>query len=293
MIWRAATNISIQGSDLAKSFGSAVIYSVTVPASDMTHRIIQVMGSVEILLAVALLFIAGFVFSCLAQGGLLFALGGKMKGRTPTLKESFSVGRTALWPVIALNVIIIGVIWILRFLGSLPLFFLIRNPSTSSFLAHALSFGLSLFLIFFAMVVEIFALCALILQGAHLSDALKRGVALFRKNWIVIIETAILQFLIALVIWFIFISLFALALLPIFVFLISATVLHSVVFFGITGLLGVMVLFGGLFALSAFTVQFQYATWISLFRRLGEGGVVPKLHRLFRRVTGDTSISQS
>ncbi|MCR4279028.1 MAG: hypothetical protein NUV81_03985, partial [bacterium] len=225
--------------------------------------------------------------------GLVYALGGKMRGRKPTLKESFSVGGKALWPVIALNIIIIGSIWILRFLGSLPLFFLIQNPTTSSFLFHIVSFGAVLFLIFVVLIVEIFALNALILQGAPLSDALKRGIELFRKNWLVVIETAILQVIIATIIWFLFASLFAVAMLPVFVFIVSATILHSTVFLTFAVLFGLIVLFGGLFALSAFTIQFQYATWVSLYRKLGEGGVVPKLHRLFRNVTGDTSISQS
>ncbi|MCR4279016.1 MAG: hypothetical protein NUV81_03920, partial [bacterium] len=104
VIWKASTNITVQGSTLAKRFGSAIIYSITstaVGATSVTNRVIHILGSVELFSLIALLFVAGFIFSCLAQGGLVYALGGKMRGRKPTLKESFSVGGKALWPVIA------------------------------------------------------------------------------------------------------------------------------------------------------------------------------------------------
>lgn len=292
-VWTAASSLTIQGAELAKRFGGAMISAAATPSVGLADRIVMTVGNIELLLAIAILFLAGFLFASAAQGGLVYAVGARMQGRKPTLAEAFRVGGKALWPVIALNVIIIGAVWLIRFLGSLPLLFAIQKPSSTALIIHIAAFGLSLLFIFLAVVVQIFALNALILQGATLDAALRRGWELFKKNWVVALETALLQFAVAIAIWFFAALAFAIAILPVFIFLISAAAMDSVIFLGIAAALAVVLVFGGFAVLSAFTIQFQYATWTSLYRRLGEGGVVPKLHRLFRSITGHTGIHAS
>jgi len=293
VLWSAVTNISNQGSRLAASFGGIVIQATTVRDGTTLTQILRVIANIEVLLVIALLVLVVGALSCIGQGGLVYAIGARKRGRKPTLTESFSVGAKALWPVIALNVLALGTIWLLKFLGSLPLYFAIENPSSATYFAHIGSFIVSLLLMFIVIIVEIFALNALILQGAHLEDALKRGWDLFRKNWIVVVETAILQLFLASVIWFLFTVAFTMALLPIFIFLVTALTIDSAGFLAASGALGLLLFVGGFFTLAAFTIHFQFATWTLLFRRLGEGGVVPKLHRMLRSATGSTSIKQS
>jgi hypothetical protein len=45
--------------------------------------------------------------------------------------------------------------------------------------------------------------------------------------------------------------------------------------------------------LAAFLTQLQYTAWTLLFRRLGEGGVIPKVKRMFRDVSGINNAPRS
>ncbi len=293
VLWTAASSISLQGSLFAEQFGNAIIHSVTVRGGTSLERILHVLGNVEFLAFIVLILLAFGALACIGQAGLVYAIGAKKRGKTPTLQDALRMGSRAIWPVIALNVLALGAIWLLRFLGSLPLSFAIQDPSIGIYAAHLVSFILSLFLIFIVAVIEIFALNALVLQGAHVNTALARGWELLKEHWVVVIETAVLQVIIAAFIWMAFLVLFSIGIVPAIIFFVSAAVTNSIVFLGLAVTFGVLLFVGGLFALTAFTVQFQYATWTLLYRRLGEGGVVPKLHRIFRDLSGSTNIQQS
>lgn len=247
-----------------------------VPVADL-------LTGLQAVLTIAILLVAFAAMSCISQGGLVFAIG-TGKDEKPTVKTALGVGGRAFWPVAALNALSLALLWILRFLIAFPLYLLLSQDSTIARILYILSFLVFVAISFFIAVIHIFALNAMILQGASLSEAILRGYKLCKKNWIVTIETAAILCVVALGIGALWIGLYLIAMIPLFAAVISAAVVQS------PGLLyGTMGVALGLFAIAmfsatAFVTHLQYATWTILYRRLGEGGVLPKIHRLARTI---------
>ncbi|MBI4138685.1 hypothetical protein HY479_00855 [Candidatus Uhrbacteria bacterium] len=293
VLWNAVTNISSQGPFIAFSSGMALVESVATAGGEGVHWAVSLIGGVETILFLALmiLFVAGL--SCIAQGGLVFAIGARKRGKMPTLAEAFQIGAHALWPIIVLNIVVLASVWILRFLISLPLFLALQTTTAGTYLAYLVSFIVFLPLIFVVSILHIFALNAMILQGASLPEAIRRGYRMIAENWVVIFETAVLQVALSLLVWFVFVVALLLAFLPLFLFFFASVVASSQGLLAVGLLLGSVVFIVGLIAAAAFTIQLQYATWTYLYRRLGEGGVVPKIHRIFRGLFGFFGVPQA
>jgi hypothetical protein len=255
-------------------------------------NLMRVAVSLQVVIAVAAILIALAALSCICQGGLVFALGALKRGGRPTLAEALRVGGGAFWPVAALNALVLTTLWILRFLAAFPLFLALEQPTASNWFLYLLSFLVFIAISFVISIVQIFALNAMILQGASVQEAIVRGYAVFKKHWMVAIETAVLLFFIALGLGILCLGLFFVFALPMFAMVIAAGVLQSRILLTAAMGLSFAGFFVGLFAVAAFVTQFQYATWTFLYRKLGEGGVLPKLHRLARAIAGTYGVPQ-
>lgn len=293
ILWNAVTSITSNGNTLTQDVGSTLVQVATHASGSSFQNIISIVGGLEILLFFILVIISLATVSCIAQGGLVFALGAKRHGQDATLAESFRVGARALWPVIALNTLAFALIWILRFLTALPLYLALQQTSTTSYLVYLLSFIVFVPLAFLIAIIQIFSLNGMILQGAPLADALRRSYLLFKRHWVVVVETAVIQAAISVAIWFLFLLGSLIILIPSFVLFLSANVIQSNALFILSLVVGGIFFFVALIATAAFTIQLQYATWTYVYRRLGEGGVVPKIHRLIRNVFGTYDVPQS
>lgn len=286
VLWSAVMSILSQGQTMSGSIGVILVQSVNiVRASAFDHWLIAA-GGVEVLLFMALIGLSIAVISCASQGALVFAIGARRKGDQPTLREAWQVGARAVWPIIALNVLVFGVLWILRFLVSFPLFLALANTNATTFLVYLVSFVVFVPLAFFTAIVQIFALNALILQGAPILDAIRRGIEMVRRHWLVIIETALLQIGISVGIFILFFVAVLCGMIPLFAMILLAAAAGSVSLFSLSMAVAAIAFVLGLIFAASFTIHLQYATWTYLYRRLGEGGVMPKLHRLFRSATG-------
>lgn len=286
ILQHATSTITAQGKFLAFSAGGAIVSGILATQTIGLDRILVAATGVEVLAVMALFFLMIGVASCIAQGGLVFALGARKRGERPSVGEAFRVGARALWPIIVLNIMVFSVIWVLRFVVSLPLSMALEQTTAAALIVYIVSFVLFVPLALLVAVIHIFSLNALILQGASLLDAVRRSYVLIKKNWLVIIETAALQAVLSVGIWILFVIVALFAMIPLFVITLVAAFTQSVGLFSISLIVASIVFICGAVIAAAFTVQLQYATWTILYRRLGEGGVVPKLHRLFRDATG-------
>lgn len=244
----------------------------------------------QAILMIAILFIAVAALSAVAQGGLVYALGGVRRGKRPTLRQAFRAGANAFWPIAALNALMVATLWILRFFITLPLFFALQHTTFITWILYVVSFPVFIALSFVVSIVHIFALNAMVLQGAPVAEAVARGYDIFKKHWVIALETTGLLLLIAFAASLAAIGIFFLLMIPFFGAAIFAGALHSNALLAAT--LGVLFAFFlcTLFVLASSVIQFQYAAWTYLYRRLGEGGAVPKLHRWIRALSGSTAV---
>lgn len=231
-------------------------------------------------ITIAILIIAAVIsLSIISQGAVIFGLGGLVRGRAPLFKESLVVGTQYAKRILALNIITLFLGWLAKFLFLVPYGLWQTN--------HVSGLGVVTIIggIFFAVsiialtAIHFFALNAIVLQDAHVTESLHRAWDLLRQGWLNVLEIGTILFLVGAGILVTGALTFTLMALPVFLLMAVAALmnLNIVVYIG-------FILFIVLFLITALisgmlAITFQYASWHRLFIRLGEGGALPKIHR--------------
>lgn len=220
-----------------------------------------------------------------AQGGLIMGARDAERGRKTTFGSLFAAGNEVAWPLFVLNALSrLAVMAFFYLLLSLTILYLADANLWSSF-SYLAGFLLLIPLTLIIGFVTIYAACYVTLQQLSVVGAIESAVALFRKYWLISIETALLLFgvnLVAALGIAAATTVAGIVLLPLLVgaSLVEGGALVGLVI-GLAGLAAVVLLAivgGGLAA-------FQYAVWVHLFTALhqrGHGGK-SKLARWFEK----------
>lgn len=243
-------------------------------------------------LGLSIVFLAFLAISCVAQGALIYSIGAARLGDKVALRKALGIGARAFWPIAALNVLALVAFALIRFVVAFFMDYAIAANTLAAGLLFVFSFVLLVGLAFMITIIQIFALNAMILQGAPVNESILRGYLQFKRHWVVCVETALILAVIAVVLNALLAYAMFLAGMPFMIAMISAAVIQSqFLYFGALALGLVAVLAVSVLA-TAILAQLQYAAWTSLYRKIGEGGVLPKLHRLARAFIGDYSVPQ-
>lgn len=293
ILWKGFDTVSSTGASLTeKGEIVASIGTGFVLAAQRAGSLLNIIFGLQLVLIIAILLVAVLAFACICQGGLIFGLGARRRGEPAGLVMSLRVGGKAFWPVAALNAIALSAIWILRFLAAMPLAINLAQGGGGHWVLYLLSFIVFFGLQLVITIVQTFALNALILQGATAAQALARGYELFKKHWVIALETAALQVVVASALIIAYLGFAFVAIIPIVMAIITSAALDAPGFYYLATGVGVGLLFLSFCVGIAFLTHFQYATWTYLYRRLGEGGAVAKLHRIYRQLTGRYSFER-
>ena len=290
-VWKFFNAIQNQGSELFIGNTAIQIWRVGTVGGFHFLPFFQALLAL-FALCVILLAVAGF--ACVSQGVLIQSIGGTWKdGTKGKLKAALKVGGRALLPIAVLNLLIIVSIWVARFLVSLPLAIALGKINALYTAIYIVSFVIFFLLALGLSIIQIYALNAMILQGASLAEGFKRAWLVLKEHWIVTFETAILQALVVFVLTILALLAGLILCFPPALLYILAIFRNNFTLFQISS--GLFVAIGLLLVVffTGFTVTFQYALWTLMFRKFGEGGVVPKLHRIFRLLTHETHVPQS
>jgi hypothetical protein len=225
--------------------------------------------------------------ACIAQGGLIYAIGARRRELPPTLGDAIKIGAACFWPLFSVNTLVIVIMWMLRFLAALPLVYVLNNFSQLNWILYLVTFAIFVGFQFFVSILQVFALNAIVLQGASVVDAISRAYQMFKKHWLVSIETAAILILVAMVISIGFFGVVSVLLLPLLLLALTAITLQSATMLGFSFTIGTAFMLITMGCTLAFLTQFQYATWTYLYRRLGEGGALPKIQRWFYTIVND------
>ncbi len=245
----------------------------------------QLLLLLVILAVLALLAIAAWVILS-AQGGLISAIRAADKGRAPTFNVSFSAGNEVFGPLLALNLLSrLMAAAIFYLLLALTVLYL-ADANVWSALAYLAGFVLLLPLTLIIGFVTLFAACYVTLQRLPFVAAVESAVALFRKHWLISLETAGMLFgvnLLAAAGIGLVIGAAGIALIP---FVLGASLLGSGAALGIVGLAATIVAVLFLATVGSGLAAFQYAVWVHLFTKLHQRGhgARPKLARWFDRL---------
>ncbi len=294
VFWKFLTAIQTQGNDIFVGHAAMRIWQAAqIGNTPGIHWLPLARGLVGVLLFVVL-FLAVAGMSFIAQGALVYSIGSwNSGGRKAFFKKALTIGAQALVPIAVLNIILVVFIWIARFGVSLPLAMSLGSDNILFQILYVICFVLFTLLALMFSIMQVYALNAMIHQGASLAQAMVISWKVIKQHWLMTLETAILQTLvIGLLALVATIVMTLLTLPPILLFTFSVMSSNVMLMEVSVGIL-VAVLFILLLVFGGFTVTFQYATWTMIFRKFGEGGVRPKLHRLFRNFLGLTKVPQA
>ena len=202
----------------------------------------------------------------------------KVKKKAPILsiRAALTDANGHFWSLAGLNLLIKFLVTLAFFIVSLPLLFM--SWQDTNLLAAVYTI---LFVIFVPVAVSLslivkFAIAYRVLDNKSALTALEKGEQLFRRNWLISLEAAIILFIINFIASVAILIVLTLVFLPIFVFSIflgAVWLSYLIICLAIVFL----VLFGS--ALTAF----QVSSWTNLFLSLTEKGGQAKLERLFAK----------
>lgn len=288
--WKFYNAIQNQGSELFVGNVAVQIWQVGTGGG---FRALPFFQALLALFALSVILLAVAAFSCISQAALVHRIGSWKDGVGARLKAALHVGGKALIPIAVLNLIILAAIWLTRFFVSLPLAMFLGRGNVLFGAVYLVSFIVFFALALFLSIIQIYALNAMILQGATLAQAFSRAWLVFKQHWLVTVETVLLQGVVVLLSTIVALFIFLILCLPPAILYILAVFRQNLALFQLSYgvFIGLTFLFLAIF--TGFTVTFQYALWTLMFRKFGEGGVVAKIHRIFRFVTHRTKVPQS
>ncbi|KKS35296.1 MAG: putative membrane protein [Parcubacteria group bacterium GW2011_GWC2_42_12] len=235
-----------------------------------------------IFLLMALLVLACLVFLVwlviVSQAAIVSNTAAIIKQKNRTLRDGLDAGRLYFWPVLVLNIIIKAVVYILLAAISLPVIFSPAGLSANLFYILALIIAVPVAIIL-SFIMK-YAIAYVIIYKSKTGQALKQSWRLFKGNWLISLEMAVMLFFINLLVGLaVVLAILALAVPFLFLGLIFYYALAAVgswliVALAFTSFLLIVVVVGAALAV------FQIASWISLFMELDKNRGVSKLARI-------------
>lgn len=222
-----------------------------------------------------------------AQGGLIAGVRDAERGRKTGFGSLFAAGNEVAWPLFLLNALSrLAVMAFFYLLLSLTVLYLADANLWSSF-SYLVGFVLLVPITIVIGFVTIYAACYVTLQRLPLLAAIESAMALFRRWWLISLETALVLFGVNLLAAFGIAAATTIASVVLLPLLVGASLVEGGALVGgilavasLAAVLLLAVVGGGLAAL-------QYGVWVHLFTRLHQRdhGGRAKLARWFDRLS--------
>lgn len=200
----------------------------------------------------------------------------KKKKEIFNINDGLNDAKKHFWRVLGLNLLNGAVISLALFLISLPLVFLLLTDTVMLGVAYTL-----LFIVFTPIALSIallikFAIAARVLEGKSFMSSLQKGLKMFKDNWLVSLEMALILFIINFIVGIITLFFIALLFMP-------------MLFIGIQfyapmlAALSLVLSIGTMLVIASWLNTFQISTWTGLYLHLQDKRGRSKLERLFAK----------
>ncbi len=245
-----------------------------------SQNILIILNTLTVLLLALTLFSVFIWLAISSQAALVDnvkkIISAKKKLSLLSIRDGLTNGSKHFWSIFGLNILIKILTVFVFFIVSLPLLFLVISDNGSFIVAYTI-----LFVIFVPIAVSLsliikYAISCRVLENKSVMSSLRVGFNLFKKNWLVSLEVAIVLFVVS------FLSSLA-------ILLAISILFFPLLWLGITysiAWLIFLMLFLCLFAAALFGsmfTTFQVATWTDLYIRLKNNKGKAKLERLFQK----------
>ncbi|OGY93097.1 MAG: hypothetical protein A3B31_02780 [Candidatus Komeilibacteria bacterium RIFCSPLOWO2_01_FULL_53_11] len=219
-----------------------------------------------------------------SEGGLIFALGKLQANKTTSYLPSLRNGLDKFWALFSINLIYRLLYLIAIAVVIIPLISVIpRSTPTGTLMLAIIVYFIVIPLIMLLDLVARYSLMYIMLQGNTIRDALYNAWLLFRTNWIISVETAILL-LAALFVSVILLSAVAYGVVFLFAMFGAFVAISpaALQIFAVTSIV-ILILIAAVFV--TFFSAMQMSIWVGVFRRINASEHPSKIHRLLRHVS--------
>jgi len=204
----------------------------------------------------------------ISVGAIIYSVGAIHKKQKINFLGSLEKGVANFWPLLSVNILAKIATAILLFIVSIPTFYLTQNYSWYNAIFYLILFIILVATVIIIPFIAIFADAFIVLNKKKILESIKMAWALFKKNWLISVETGILLLIInfvfglALTAIIIVLGMLLSFILPVFIALNSSVGYIAVLAFGLLLLIALMILAG------SFLTTFQFSVWTMLFLRI-------------------------
>jgi len=248
-------------------------------ANLFTYDFISILNAITLLLISLTLIVVFIWLAIVSQAALINnikqIITPKKKSPDFKIRNGLAIGNKYFWSVLGLNILIKILINAAFFIISLPLLFMILDETTTLAVIYTI-----FFIIFIPIAVSLslmvkYAIAYNVLENKSFVASLEKGWGLFKKNWLISLEIAIILFIVNFLAGILLLIIISLLLFPLFI--VGAM-------FGLTWLMILMLLLGliTIILVGSLLTTFQITTWTDLFLHLTNKGGEAKLERIFK-----------
>lgn len=239
---------------------------------------------IALIVALVALMLVLLWFVATAEAALVASVPNAKGKKATNVVANLNRGRAVGWQVVMIHVVSRLTIGVGFLLASLPLLLAVETATARNALLSVISFALAFVLVLTISFMTVFVVAAVVIDRESLSDALMTAGNLFRRHWIICIETALILFAVNVIVSIALALIVMLISVPATLLLIAGIVAASSPFttLVITLFLGSMValiLFSG-----SLLTTFTLATWTLLYMRLRRHGATAKFVRVLHAI---------
>ena len=215
-----------------------------------------------------------------SQGALINALKKILTNKKETkisYRENITVGHKNFWQILGMNLLIVFFIYFSFFIISLPLLILVLKDIYLLGLIYIV-----LFVLFvpistgFALMMK-YAISYQIFEELGFKKSIQKGYELFKKNWLISLEMAVILFIISFLAGLIFSLFISIFIVPLFITSLALSATWVSLLITTIGII-LVIIFGTILS------TFQISVWTQLFYELkNNDGILAKLERLIKR----------
>lgn len=226
-------------------------------------------------LAVIMLYLAILSQSAIVSQSAQILLNKKKKTNL-NISDGLAEAKPHFWRVLGLNLFSYIVVVLSLFLISLPLVFLIITDTLAISIAYTL-----LFIVFAPIALSIallikYAIAARVLENTSFVSSIQKGLKIFKNNWLVSLEMALILFIINFAVGIVTLFFIALLFMPM---LFIAIQFYAPILAAISLVLSI----GTMLVVASWLNTFQISTWTGLYLHLQDKKGRSKLERLFAK----------
>lgn len=200
----------------------------------------------------------------------------KKKKENLNINDGLNDAKKHFWRVLGLNFLSGAIISLTLFIISLPLVFLLLTDTVVLGVAYTL-----LFIVFTPVALSIallikYAIAARVLENTSFVASIQKGIKIFKDNWLVSLEMALILFIINFIVGIITLFFIALLFMPmLFIGIQFAS--------PILAALSLVLSIGTMLVIASWLNTFQITTWTSLYLHLQDKRGRSKLERIFAK----------